>query len=133
MANFVTGRDFGERLAIALGLGDKRLREIIMRVRVDEAVTVRFTEVLSKDVHVTSEGYVDSDQANNVLHEITHFRSGGINEFTRLDLKEDTGFLIADGPAERLARAVLAGDTRAALVLADYIQEEWIKHCEGRK
>lgn len=127
MASIIAGYQVGQRLVEALGLGGRKVREITLRVAVDECVTARWTEWLTADRRASVEAAenVTSEQFDAAVEAVRDVTALGCEFRESAAAREAGGEGSLDGPAERLARAVLAGDVKAALVLADLVQELW--------
>lgn len=124
----ISGTAFGGEIVKALGLGGRMVRELTLTVAVGELVRVRFTCHAADGVTVAVDEYMDSahlDAALSAMSDVTHLEGGGWRETSRDRYELKGGELTLDGPAERLARAVLDGDADSALVLADLVQELW--------
>lgn len=127
MAPPITGHAVGRRLADALGLGGRQVREITLCVPVDGLVECRFVEYLTADRAATAESvlFPSEGEFDAAVREVQRLGSQGFRPHQLGPPAPSEGLLSLDGPAERLARAVLAGNVRLALELADMVQDLW--------
>lgn len=116
----LSSHDLGPRLLKALGLEGRQVTKLNIAVSVDGVPHLHYTEYLAPNVTNNVSECLTTEQGENLVQTVAGASASPIPVST---------VAVIDGPAERLARAVLAGDVKSALVLADYVQEVWsVRH-----